>query len=79
MGPFCIAETDAEARKLFEEHIWFFAHRLLDGVQLTPPGYMSARSAAAMQAAVGTFMNSVQTWDDLIEGYQLRGLELHLG
>jgi alkanesulfonate monooxygenase SsuD/methylene tetrahydromethanopterin reductase-like flavin-dependent oxidoreductase (luciferase family) len=66
--PIYVAETDEQAREEYEEHFWYFAHRLLDGVQLTPPGYTTARSAMRMLDAAGTFMLSVKTWDDVIEG-----------
>ena len=42
--PIFVAETDAEARKRFEEHFWYFVKRLLPGISISPPGYTSIRS-----------------------------------
>lgn len=66
--PIYVAESDAAAREEFEEHFWYFAHRLLDGVQISPPGYTSVRSALRMVEAQGSFMLSVRTWEDVVEG-----------
>ena len=66
--PIYVAETDEQARAEYEQHFWYFAHRLLDGVQIAPPGYTTARSAMRMLEAAGTFMLSVKTWEEVIDG-----------
>jgi alkanesulfonate monooxygenase SsuD/methylene tetrahydromethanopterin reductase-like flavin-dependent oxidoreductase (luciferase family) len=66
--PVYVAETDEAARAEFEEHFWYFCHRLLDGVQASPPGYTSARSAVHLLQAVQSFMLSVKTWEEAVDG-----------
>ena len=66
--PIYVSETDAAARREFEEHFWYFAHKLLDGVQINPPGYTSAQSAMRIRDAMSSFMLSVKTWDEVMEG-----------
>ena len=44
--PIYVAETDEQARKEYEEHLWYFVKRLLPGITIQPPGYTSARSLA---------------------------------
>ena len=66
--PIFVGETDAEARRRFEEHFWYFAHKLLDGVQINPPGYTSAQSAMRIRSAMSRFMLSVRTWEEVESG-----------
>lgn len=66
--PIYVAETDAAARAEFEEHFWYFAHRLLNGIQVSPPGYTTARSAMRMAEAQGSFLVSVKTWEEVVSG-----------
>jgi alkanesulfonate monooxygenase SsuD/methylene tetrahydromethanopterin reductase-like flavin-dependent oxidoreductase (luciferase family) len=66
--PIYVAETDAQARAEFEDHFWYFAHRLLQGLETSPPGYTTARSAVRMIEAFGGFLTSVEGWDDVIAG-----------
>ena len=66
--PVYVAETDARARAEFEPHLWYFARRLLPGINISPPGYTSARSALKMLGALGDFMLNVTTWEQIVEG-----------
>jgi alkanesulfonate monooxygenase SsuD/methylene tetrahydromethanopterin reductase-like flavin-dependent oxidoreductase (luciferase family) len=66
--PVYVAETDEKARAEYEEHFWYFAQRLLNGVQLSPPGYTSIQSAMRMRESIGSFMLSVKDWQDVIDG-----------
>ena len=66
--PIYVADTDAEARREYEEHLWYFAHKLLKGITITPPGYTSARSYTKIIEAAPAFMRYQETWDQIIEG-----------
>src|SRR5262249_46377980 len=63
-----VAETDAQARREYESHLWYFAKRLLPGINITPPGYTSARSALKVMGAFNDFMLNVETWDQIEDG-----------
>jgi alkanesulfonate monooxygenase SsuD/methylene tetrahydromethanopterin reductase-like flavin-dependent oxidoreductase (luciferase family) len=72
--PIYVAETDEIARKEYEEHFWYFARRLLNGVQLQPPGYAKAEAALKMESAMADFLLSVKTFDEVLSGgYALVG------
>lgn len=66
--PVFVAETDAEARRLYEEHLWYFVKRLLPGITIQPPGYTSVRSLASILKAAGLFMLNVDSWEDIVDG-----------
>jgi alkanesulfonate monooxygenase SsuD/methylene tetrahydromethanopterin reductase-like flavin-dependent oxidoreductase (luciferase family) len=68
--PIYVAETDAEARRQYEEHFWYFVKRLLPGITISPPGYTSLRSLENMikSGQAGTFALSLETWEQVIEG-----------
>ncbi len=66
--PIYVAETDKRAREEFEEHFWYFAHKLLDGVQINPPGYTSVQSAMRIRKALSSFMLSVRSWEAVEAG-----------
>lgn len=66
--PIYVAETDRRAREEYEEHFWYFARRLLDGVQVSPPGYTTARSALHLVQAIQKFLLNAETWQDVVEG-----------
>jgi len=66
--PIYVAETDAKAREEFEPSLWYFARKLLKGIDITPPGYTSLKSAAAILQNRGKFMASQETWDDIEKG-----------
>jgi alkanesulfonate monooxygenase SsuD/methylene tetrahydromethanopterin reductase-like flavin-dependent oxidoreductase (luciferase family) len=66
-----VAETDAKAREEFEPHFWYFQKNLIPGLTLSPPGYTSTRSALRIFKALQdgkTFINSVETWEDVERG-----------
>ncbi len=66
--PVYVAESDARARAEFEPHLWHFARKLLPGINITPPGYTSARSALKIVGAFGDFMLNVTSWDEIVAG-----------
>lgn len=66
--PIYVAETDEQARREYEEHLWYFVKRLLPGITIQPPGYTSARSLASIMKSAGTFMLNVDSWDDIVDG-----------
>lgn len=66
--PIYVAESDEQARREFEPHFWYFAKRLLPGIETSPPGYTTARSAVKLVKARGDFLLFVETWDQVVEG-----------
>jgi alkanesulfonate monooxygenase SsuD/methylene tetrahydromethanopterin reductase-like flavin-dependent oxidoreductase (luciferase family) len=66
--PVYVAETDAQARAEFEPHLWYFVRNLLKGIGLTPPGYTSAKSAAALYKQQKQFLAVQETWADVESG-----------
>jgi alkanesulfonate monooxygenase SsuD/methylene tetrahydromethanopterin reductase-like flavin-dependent oxidoreductase (luciferase family) len=66
--PIFVAETDAEARRRYEEHFWYFVRRLLPGINISPPGYTSVRSVENIMKNTGTFALNLKTWDEVVEG-----------
>lgn len=66
--PIFVAETDEEARAQYEEHFWYFVKRLLPGITVSPPGYTSLRSYENMMKGMGSFMASLESWDQVVEG-----------
>ena len=66
--PIYVAETDEQARREYEEHLWYFVRRLLPGITIQPPGYTSARSLANILKGAGTFMLNVTDWDEIVAG-----------
>src|SRR5262245_39604337 len=66
--PVYVAETDRQARAEFEPAFWYFIRNLLKGISLTPPGYTSARSAAAILKNQKYFLAAQETWDDIEKG-----------
>jgi alkanesulfonate monooxygenase SsuD/methylene tetrahydromethanopterin reductase-like flavin-dependent oxidoreductase (luciferase family) len=65
--PIYVADTDEQARKEYEEHLWYFVKRLLPGITIQPPGYTSVRSLESIMKAAGKFMLNVDSWDEIIE------------
>jgi alkanesulfonate monooxygenase SsuD/methylene tetrahydromethanopterin reductase-like flavin-dependent oxidoreductase (luciferase family) len=63
-----VAESDTRAREEFESHLWYFARKLLPGINVTPPGYTSARSALKMMGSFGDFLLNVGSWEQIVEG-----------
>ena len=66
--PIYVAETDAQARAEYEDHFWYFARRLLHGLEVSPPGYTTARSAVRLIDAFGSFLTSVEDWAGVEDG-----------
>ena len=66
--PIYVAETDAQARKEFEPHFWYFVRNLLKGISITPPGYTSPQSAAAILKNHHLFLSQKKTWAEVEDG-----------
>jgi alkanesulfonate monooxygenase SsuD/methylene tetrahydromethanopterin reductase-like flavin-dependent oxidoreductase (luciferase family) len=66
--PIYVAESDRVARREYEEHLTYFAKRLLNGVQLQPPGYAKAEAALRIESAASDFLLSVKSFDEVLEG-----------
>jgi alkanesulfonate monooxygenase SsuD/methylene tetrahydromethanopterin reductase-like flavin-dependent oxidoreductase (luciferase family) len=66
--PIFVADTDAEARRLYEEHFWYFVRRLLPGINISPPGYTSLRSVENILKGAPSFALNLQSWDQVVEG-----------
>jgi alkanesulfonate monooxygenase SsuD/methylene tetrahydromethanopterin reductase-like flavin-dependent oxidoreductase (luciferase family) len=72
--PIYVAETDERAWAEFEEHLWFFARKLLKGLVTLPPGYTSARSLVAINRAMSKFLSTAKSRADIEQGaYALVG------
>jgi alkanesulfonate monooxygenase SsuD/methylene tetrahydromethanopterin reductase-like flavin-dependent oxidoreductase (luciferase family) len=63
-----VSESDARARQEFEPHYWYFAKRLLPGINVNPPGYTSVRSMMKMVSAFDEFALAKSEWKDVEEG-----------
>jgi alkanesulfonate monooxygenase SsuD/methylene tetrahydromethanopterin reductase-like flavin-dependent oxidoreductase (luciferase family) len=66
--PIYVAETDELARQQYEEHFWYFVKRLLPGINISPPGYTSLRSIENIMKGFGSWVSSLKTWEDVVEG-----------
>jgi alkanesulfonate monooxygenase SsuD/methylene tetrahydromethanopterin reductase-like flavin-dependent oxidoreductase (luciferase family) len=66
--PIYVAETDEQAWREYEPHLWYFAHKLLKGLAISPPGYTSARSTAAIHQALSRFLINVRTREEVEAG-----------
>jgi len=66
--PIYVAETDEQARREYEPHLWYFVRKLLPGIDIAPPGYTTARSALKLVGARNDFMRFVETWDQIEDG-----------
>lgn len=66
--PVYVAETDEQARKEFEPSLWYFAKKLLMGIDISPPGYTSVKSALSILKNQGKFLLSVNSWDEVERG-----------
>jgi len=72
--PIYVAESDEQAWQEYEKHLWYFAHKLLKGLLIFPPGYTSSRSMARIAGALKKFMSSLETRQQVEEGlYALVG------
>jgi alkanesulfonate monooxygenase SsuD/methylene tetrahydromethanopterin reductase-like flavin-dependent oxidoreductase (luciferase family) len=68
LTPIYVAETDAQARKEYESHFWYFAKKLLPGIEISPPGYTTPRSAMKILTSRNDFMLYLDTWSQVEEG-----------
>lgn len=66
--PIYVAETDEQAWAEYEPHLWYFTRKLLKGLVVLPPGYTSPRSAAGIHRALGQFLSSAETREDIERG-----------
>jgi alkanesulfonate monooxygenase SsuD/methylene tetrahydromethanopterin reductase-like flavin-dependent oxidoreductase (luciferase family) len=66
--PIYVAETDKKAREEFEPALWYFVKNLLKGIALSPPGYTSPRSAAAILKNQNYFLYKQESWADIEKG-----------
>lgn len=72
--PIYVAETDAAAWTEYEQHLWYFARKLLKGLVVLPPGYTSVRSMAGISRALTQFLSTVSTRQEIEDGaYALVG------
>ncbi len=53
----------------YEEHLWFFAEKLLKGLVAFPPGHTSARSIANVNKALTQFLSTVKTRQEIEAGF----------
>jgi alkanesulfonate monooxygenase SsuD/methylene tetrahydromethanopterin reductase-like flavin-dependent oxidoreductase (luciferase family) len=66
--PIFVADTDAEARRQYEDHFWYFVRRLLPGINISPPGYTSIRSYENILKGAKTFALNLKSWDEVQAG-----------
>jgi alkanesulfonate monooxygenase SsuD/methylene tetrahydromethanopterin reductase-like flavin-dependent oxidoreductase (luciferase family) len=66
--PIYVAETDEQARREFEPGLWYFAKKLLKGIDILPPGYTSVKSAMAITKNQDKFLLAINTWDQVEKG-----------
>jgi alkanesulfonate monooxygenase SsuD/methylene tetrahydromethanopterin reductase-like flavin-dependent oxidoreductase (luciferase family) len=66
--PIYVAETDKQAREEFEPHCMYFVKNLLKNIGMSPPGYTSAQSAAAIMKNEKYFLYRQESWEDMEKG-----------
>lgn len=66
--PIYVSESDEQARREYEDHLWYFVKRLLPGITIQPPGYTTVRSLENILKGAGTFMLNLETWDQVEDG-----------
>ena len=66
-----VSDTDENARREFEPHVWYFIRKLMKGLVISPPGYTSPQSLVRMAQAMGQFMTAVNSWEELLAGRYL--------
>src|SRR5262249_25849074 len=66
--PIYVAETDRQAREEFEPNLWYFVKNLLKNISLSPPGYTSLASAAALLKQQKLFLAVQTNWKDIEDG-----------
>jgi alkanesulfonate monooxygenase SsuD/methylene tetrahydromethanopterin reductase-like flavin-dependent oxidoreductase (luciferase family) len=63
-----VAETDEQARTEYEPHFWYWARKLLPGIEISPPGYTSLRSLENILKGRHQFALSLESWDQVVDG-----------
>ena len=63
-----MAETDEQARAEYEPHFWYWARKLLPGIEITPPGYTSLRSVENIMKGRNLFALGLRSWDEVVAG-----------
>jgi len=66
--PVYVAETDEQARREFEPSLWYFTRKLLLGLDITPPGYTSVKSALSILKNQDKFLYAQENWDQIEKG-----------
>jgi alkanesulfonate monooxygenase SsuD/methylene tetrahydromethanopterin reductase-like flavin-dependent oxidoreductase (luciferase family) len=66
--PIYVAESDEKAWAEYEKHLWYFAHNLLRGLTILPPGYTSAQSIAVIGRAKEKFLTNMKTRQQIEDG-----------
>ncbi len=66
--PIYVAENDEKAWAEYEQHLWYFARKLLKGLAVLPPGYTSVQSIAVINKAKDKFLTNVTTRKQVEEG-----------
>ena len=67
--PIYVSETDEQAWREFEPHLWYFVKNLVKGLTISPPGYTSVRSMLKIKGALGKFIQSCETRADIEAGH----------
>jgi alkanesulfonate monooxygenase SsuD/methylene tetrahydromethanopterin reductase-like flavin-dependent oxidoreductase (luciferase family) len=68
LEPIYVAETDEQARTEYEPHFWYWARKLLPGIEISPPGYTSLRSLENILKGRHQFALSLESWDQVVDG-----------
>jgi alkanesulfonate monooxygenase SsuD/methylene tetrahydromethanopterin reductase-like flavin-dependent oxidoreductase (luciferase family) len=68
LEPIYVAETDEQARTEYEPHFWYWARKLLPGIEIVPPGYTSLRSVENILKGRHQFALGLRTWDEVVAG-----------
>jgi alkanesulfonate monooxygenase SsuD/methylene tetrahydromethanopterin reductase-like flavin-dependent oxidoreductase (luciferase family) len=66
--PIYVGETDEAARRDFEPSLWYFAKKLLKGIDISPPGYTSVKSAISILKNQDKFLAYVDNWKQIEDG-----------
>jgi alkanesulfonate monooxygenase SsuD/methylene tetrahydromethanopterin reductase-like flavin-dependent oxidoreductase (luciferase family) len=67
--PIYVSETDEQAWREFEPHLWYFVRNLVKGLAIVPPGYTSVRSLMKITQVLDKFIESCRTRDDIEAGH----------
>src|SRR5262249_51952810 len=61
-------DSNEKARRDFEPSLWYFAKKLLKGIDISPPGYTSVKSAISILKNREKFLAYVDTWKQVEDG-----------